>query len=461
MASRSEPPTSAASIGRSLSRRAIWFLLLGIAVREGLSFWTGHPYDLESFLRTGYVVAHGGSPYVAAGNPVPGASFAYLGQGLPLASYPPFWPETLGGVFRLWESVGQGNRFVLYGLIKQPAIACDALVAFLLARLARTWGAEQRTADRLVGFWSLFPYSIAITAVWGQFDAIVVALLLVAIGVRSSVGRNVVYGFGALAKWITVIFVPYEFARNRGWRRLSVLAVPAVLVGVGVWPFLLQGWSLPQFSTVAVYEAHGDNLGMNYVYLLTSGGWPSSLGNVPHLYAALGFLWVPAAIASGWVAARWVQSGAPAAEVRAVLLVLSSVLLVRWGLYEQYFLYLFAWMALDVAVFHPGRRGLLLTTIVVASAQLLANNDLGLRFATPSDPALFNVLLQGEAGSSWGPLRGATLLVLSVVMTATLIQLVYTIAKDDPAPSPWWMWPFRHLRAVVAGRSNAEEPLVR
>src|SRR5580658_8056206 len=52
-------------------------LLVGLAIRESFSFWTGHPFDFEIWIRTGYVVAHGTNPYLsAAWPPVPG-SFAY------------------------------------------------------------------------------------------------------------------------------------------------------------------------------------------------------------------------------------------------------------------------------------------------------------------------------------------------------------------------------------------------
>ncbi len=421
----------------SLPRKGWALLAVGLVVREALSFWTGHPYDLESFLRTGFVVAHGADPYVALAPPVPGVSFGYLNAGIALASYPPFWPELLGGIYRFWEDLGAGNRFVLYFLLKQPGIAADLGTAYLLWRIARRAGAALGTALGALGFWSLFPYAIAISAVWGQFDAILVMVVLLGVEARTALERNLLYGVGILVKWLTVVFLPLSVFRERRRTRLSVLAAAGLVGGLGILPFVFQGWSLTEFLTLTRNVSHGNNWGMNYVFLLTYQPVASTLGTVPGLYSALGFAWVPAAVVAGYVAARWVRSGGVSAEVRALLFVLAAVLLVRWGLYEQYFLYLFALLVLDLAVAHPGRRGLFRFTVAVASAQLLANNDLGLRFLTPLDPGLLTTLYAAEAGPAWGVLRTDVLLVLAVIMTITLVQLLMVLASDEPTPRPW------------------------
>ncbi len=421
----------------SLPRRGLLLLAVGLLVREALSFWTGHPYDLESFVRTGFIVAHGANPYVALASPVPGVSFGYLNGGIALASYPPFWPELLGGLYGLWEHVGGGDRFALYFLLKQPGITADLGTSYLLWRIALRARATPAAALRLLGFWSLFPYAIVISAVWGQFDAILLALVLLSFYARNALERSLVYGAGILVKWLTVVFLPLALFRERGWRRLAVLAAVALVGGFGVLPFAFQGWSLEHFLTVTRFVAHGNNFGMNYVFVLTYEPVASTLDGVPWLYAALGYAWIVAALAAGWVAARWTSPGGTVPELRALSFVLAAVLLVRWGLYEQYFLYLFALLALDTALAHPGRRGLLLFTVGIASAQLLANNDVGLRFLTPLDPGLLTTLTSAEAGPTWGVLRTDVLLVLAVVMTVTLVQILKVLLSDELAPRPW------------------------
>lgn len=368
--------------------------------------------------------------------PVPGVSFAYLGESLPLTSYPPAWPELLGALYLLWSHLGAGNRFVLYALLKQPGIAADLASASLLRGLAVRWGATPAAADRLLGFWVFFPYTVVITAVWGQFDAVIVALILASLYAGSTLQRQLVFGLGIAVKWVTAIFVPLEGARERWPRALLAAVALGVAAGLVIVPILVQGWSLPGATHVAVGTAHGDNLGMNWVYLLTFTGLPSQLGALG-IATGLGFLWVPAALLAGIVASRWGSASDPPQALRALLFVLSAVFLVRWGLYEQYFLYLFALLALDVAVFHPGRKRLFQLLVVVASLQLLANNDLGLRFLAPADPSIWPWLQTLEADSTWGLARAYVLAVLAVAMTISLAQAVLVLARDDPNPTPW------------------------
>ncbi|HKV90823.1 MAG TPA: hypothetical protein VJQ43_06500, partial [Thermoplasmata archaeon] len=82
---------------------AATILVAGLAVRESFSFWTGHPYDLEVWIRTGHAVVHGANPYLGPWPAVPGVSFGYTDQPLYSAAYLPFWPDIFGGSFWFWE----------------------------------------------------------------------------------------------------------------------------------------------------------------------------------------------------------------------------------------------------------------------------------------------------------------------------------------------------------------------
>ena len=437
------------TVDRPPLTRAAWTaLLLGLLVREAIAPWTGHPYDLESFVRTGYVVAHAGDPYLVSAPPVPGASFAYLQGAIALTSYPPAWPEYTGGVFALWSQVAGANRFVLYALLKQPAIAGDLAVAYLLRWAALRGGASEGRAHRLLVGWTFFPYAVAISAVWGQFDSLVVALVLAGLLAGTSAHRGMCYAAGTLLKWIAGVLVPLELAAS-GRRPAAAFAAAFVSVlAVALLPFAVQGWSLPHFAVVAEFVGHGNNQGMNFVYLLVKGPWAPTLGAVPYLFPALGYLWVPVAVAAGMLGARWRSAGAPDAAVRATLFVFLAVLLVRWGLYEQYFLYLFALIAVDLATAHPGRRGVALLLVGLASAQLLVNNDLGARFLTPSVPGWFGILAQAEATGPWATPRVLALSGLALAMTVTLAQWVWVVARDQANPVPW---PVR-LASLATGR---------
>jgi len=50
---------------RNLTTTTRGLFILGLAIRESLSFWTGHPYDMEVWLRNAYFVSQGANPYTA------------------------------------------------------------------------------------------------------------------------------------------------------------------------------------------------------------------------------------------------------------------------------------------------------------------------------------------------------------------------------------------------------------
>jgi hypothetical protein len=422
-------------------------LLAGLVLRELFSAWTGHPYDMESWIRTGHAVATGENPYSGFWPAVPGVSFAYLSSTIPPAAYLPFWSGLLGVIYRFWELTGGGNRFFLYALIKQPGIWADVASAYLIYRLVERWTSDTRAAFAALAFWSYFPYAITISAIWGQFDPVVVVILLGLLYARDTVQRNVLNGLGILVKWVTVVFLPLDFFRERKARRLGFLIAPVLAGAVTLAILLGTGWSIGPLSAASSSQSHGGGLGMNYVYVLTDSPVAGVLGSIPFLYTALSYAWAVAAVVGGWIAARWVRSPDPRQELRAMLLLVSLFLLLRWGLYEHYMLYLFAPLTLDVAAFHASRRPLYYLTVILSGAYLLVNNDFGLRFISPIDPGILTFTNALDASAGWGGVRADALLVLSVLVTITLIQWVRTFLRDDARPRPWMLLRFRDLRA--------------
>lgn len=444
-----DPERPRAPVSVRLPRAAWKVVIAGVLIREAFAFWTGHPYDLEVWIRTGNAVAHGLNPY-AYWPAVPGVSIAYLNSSLPSAAYLPFWPLLTGGIYRLWEAVPGGNRFLLYGMLKQPPILGDALTAVLLYRIAARWSGRPSKGLAALTFWSFFPYAIVISAVWGQFDSLVVAVVLAALWYRSSLARNLLYGVGILVKWITAIYLPLEALAERGWRRLWVLVAVALPLAVTVVVFLSMGWGFQNVGAASVSQTHGGGGGMNWVGIVTSPPVNPFFAAVPYLEPVLSYLWVPGVIVAGALGARWFASGRPEAVLRAMVLVTGTFLLLRWGLYEQYMLYLFALVLLDVVLFHPGRQRLFYGVIALSFAYLLINNDLGMRFVSPLSPSVTAYTDALDASPTFGLFRVYALIVLAALVTATLVQLLATYYQGDPAPAPWW----HRLRPTPAVRAS-------
>jgi hypothetical protein len=457
-----DPPSSERSMDSAEvpPRRPRWglsklgqVLVLGLLVREALSFWTGHPYDFEVWLRTGHAISTGANPYSVPWPSIPGVSIGYLGQTLPSAAYLPFWPFLVGGLYRLWESVGFGNRFVLYLLVKQPGIWADILTAYLLYRLVERSTGNSTRALTAATFWSLFPYAIVITSIWGQFDSIVVALILAAWLVHGPVERNLLWGAGILIKWVTAIFLPLEIFRERGVRRLGFLLAALTPIAATLLVFRLAGWSLTQITAGSISQTSGGGYGMNLALLFTEPPLSAVFTLVPALYYVAGWMYVPGVFLAGWVGARWLRSNQRDQELRAVLLVVAVFLLLRWGLYEQYLLYLFSLLVLDVAIAHPQRRAFVNVLIGLASVDLLVNNDLGLRFLSPLDPGIWDYVSSIDNAGAYGAARTLLLFALAIAVTMSLVQLIRAVARDEPAPYPWvlaWVphlrWPLRRSR---------------
>ena len=433
------PETAPKGGGRRIRLTPLaWKMLFaGLLLREALSFWTGNPYDLEVWIRTAHAVAAGVNPY-HFWPAVPGVSIAYLNVDLPSAAYLPFWPLVTGGLYRAWAFLAPSNRFVLYFLLKQPPILGDLLTAYLLFRVAWQWSGRISTSVRALAAWSLFPYAILISAVWGQFDSIVVAVILATFLVRGPIARNLLYGIGIFVKWITAIYLPLEAFAERGGRRAWVLLALAVPLLATVVVFLSFGWGFSHLLNASTSETHGGGGGMNWVGILTSGPLNPTIAAVPYLDTVLGYLWIPAVVLAGWVAARWFATRDPPSVLRAMTLVTGALLLFRWGLYEQYLLYLFALLFLDVLLFHPDRQRLLGTVVILSLTFLVVDNDFLIRFLAPLSPSITSFTDGLDTSLIYGYGRTWTLIGLCVLVTATLVQLLIVYLRDEPAPVPWW-----------------------
>lgn len=130
---RKEMLLSQGKHGQSTSQKVLLILLLGVLIREAFSFWTGHPSDFELWVRLGYAFTHGGDPYGIL-PPVPDLSFSstFSEQNTATIAYLPFWPLVTGLMYATYSLIGFGNRFAYYFLLKQPVIAGDVGLAYLL-----------------------------------------------------------------------------------------------------------------------------------------------------------------------------------------------------------------------------------------------------------------------------------------------------------------------------------------
>ena len=401
--------------------------VLAILAREVFTFWTGHPFDFEIWVRTGYWVVRGVSPY--SGMPLaPGVSFAndFGGPGLgPAIGYLPFWPLLLAGVYAFYALLGSPSPFVYYFLIKQPIIVCDILLAYFLYRYLERRGSDR--ASFALKLWLFSPFNILLSGIWGMFDAIPMLFVVLALTAPPGSRRGVWAGVATFAKSIPLIFTVPLARGARPVRNLALaLGIPVVasllIVWLAGWPTSAVGGTLQ--STVA---RGGSSLSLWEIayYLNLIGAIPdSSLG----ILAYAGYLWIAAVAVVTYVAYRWYGFNTERGMVRSLLLITLTFLLLRAEVNEQYSLYLYAIALFDIAMWSPQRRNLLLASVAAVLAFNATNDLLFIRYVAPIYPQALTV--EANIISAIDPLRNGLLFVEAMAFCALNIYYFFSLQRE-------------------------------
>ncbi|HKM75645.1 MAG TPA: hypothetical protein VJZ32_04440 [Candidatus Bathyarchaeia archaeon] len=364
-------------------------LLLGLLVREVFSFWTGHPSDFELWVRLGYAMVHGGDPYGTL-SPVPGLSFASVFSDInaPTIAYLPFWPLVTGLIYLVYSLIGVNDRFIYYFLLKQPSIFGDVSLAYLLY----SYVSSRKPGS--AGFWMLSiwlfsPFTIILSGIWGMFDSIAICFLIVSVSSIGQVRRALWTGLAIFAKTVPIIFAaPITMKSLKSLKDASgfvlALGLSAVLSGV---TFIIMGWPFSTVSTTLVSTAGKGGWSMSLWTVLPYLNYLGVLAPIPaNVYGTLGLVWIPVMVIFTCIAIRRFRTETDAGLFQALIVCTLVFLLFKAQVTEQYALYLFALGAVDVVLWNPHRRRLLIATIIVAMIYLVMNNYFLVRFLSPVYP---------------------------------------------------------------------------
>ncbi|MDA4136625.1 MAG: hypothetical protein OK449_06485 [Thaumarchaeota archaeon] len=359
-------------------------ILVGLLVREAFSFWTGHPFDFELWVRTGYWVAHGVSPYGVLG-PVPGLTFAYpfSPNGESTIGYLTFWPLLLGAIYQLYAAVGGGDRFVYYFLLKQPTIIGDVLLGYCISRCVKSVRPE--LANKVLAMWLLSPFTIIISGVWGMFDSLAMLPVIVALDTRKEATRSALEGLAIWVKSVPLIFaLPIAFSGEKKVRNLAIaILIPAVATLATI---LILGWSFGiAFATLESTVTKGGQslsaMGL-FFYLIEF----NAIGQIsPHWMAVIGYVWVPAEAAAVYFGYRWHGFSTKRGLVQSLLLCTITFMLFKAQVNEQYGIYILALALVDLS-WNPSRKWLYVSLTAADMAFLLVNNVFLVRFTSPVYP---------------------------------------------------------------------------
>ncbi len=419
-------------------------LLIGIVVRELFSFWTAHPFDFEIWVRAGYWVVRGVSPYSSMPF-APGVSFAndFGGPGAHAAiGYLPFWPLLLAGIYDLYSMVGLGDRFVYYFMVKQPIIFADVLLGFLLFLYVNQRNPVR--ARRVLTLWLFSPFTIIVSAIWGTFDSMAMLFVLLAIlAPAGSSTRSLWEGIGTLVKSIPVLYIlPLTMSgKNKVLNFVIALGIPVSFTLVALY---LTGW--PTGAACFLTECPGETAFTTLTNTLGKSGFPLSLwgtwvylktlnvisnSTFQYVFNWGGYLWIPAALVASLLAYRWFGFQTERGVVQSLLLTTLAFLLVRGQVNEQYAIYLLALLLIDAAVWSPKRFKLFYAFSVVIIAATVTNNFLLIRFLSPVYPDALQ--LERQLIDMLDPLRNAALYVEGLAFSGLNIWYFVSLVKERRA----------------------------
>ncbi|HEX6489164.1 MAG TPA: glycosyltransferase family 87 protein [Candidatus Dormibacteraeota bacterium] len=212
---------------------------------------TGASADLDNYHSQAFAVTHAVNVY------------RFVPNGYP---YPPVW------IWIMWLLAGLSHHGVPFAIaVKLPATVADlGIIVLLFWHEVRLHG-WQSGALAAAALWALNPIAAVIAAGHGQFDAVpiffmVLAVLLIARGdMRSRMLASLALGLAIALKGYPVVLLPYlVFTTPRG-RRLAAtgLALAPVLAAMAVY-VLAAGFSPAMITHVVGYQSVQD-LGLSAV----------------------------------------------------------------------------------------------------------------------------------------------------------------------------------------------------
>ena len=364
-----------------------WLLLLSLALRLIVAALTsGAAYDLESYHMQAQSVFTHQNVYT-------------LTDRYP---YPPVWVWLVS--LAQWGANSTGWPFAWF--VKAPGILGDCLIVLLL------WKRAGRAAAL---FYVCNPVSVLITAGHGQFDGLVMALVVGAWALwgrqrqASLVWAPLALGGAIALKGYPLVFLPALIVRASSTRqRLIVtgLALLPLVLSISIYGALF-GWALAMLTHVLGYSSYPYFGWALYVDVLIHGLWPASFQVIVEAFSLVARTVMLVLV--GWLV--WRKREWPLE--RLWLAIILSIYVLAPGIAVQYFLW-----ALPLLTLIDRRRGSLYTL-----ASLLA--------------MLFFYLTQEPGALPWG-----------TTITGWAPQAIW-LSCYVVLNLPWYLWCLWLLRVVL------------
>jgi hypothetical protein len=141
-----------------------------------------------------------------------------------------------------------------------------------------------------------------------------------------------------------------------------------------------------------------------------------------------GYVWIGAVAVATVLAYKWFGFDTERGVVQSLILVTLAFLLTRAQVNEQYALYLFALALIDVAMWSPQRKNLMLASVALLTIAVVTNDVLLIRFLAPVYPQAVSIDLAIIA--AFDPQRRALLFVEAMSFGALNIYYFYALYKE-------------------------------
>jgi len=404
-------------------------IFAGLFVFEALlSFYTGLPYDMNVWFKTGLWLNNGINIYLPAD---------HLG-------YPPLWALWCGFAYKLY-TILTNNVEAWRFIIKLPMILAHLVLAYVLGAFAAK-RFNIKTGQKILLIALLWSFFIYIGALWGQINVISALLTFLAF-YNVSTGRNktgaLVLGLAITLKIFPLVTLPAFFIywlKNSGLKKSVLYAVFACLIPVifTIFIFTIFQWDILYFLKTIFYWAPVYDSEPTQMQGGCMNIW-SFLGIIGVSIAKnwiLRFIWIPVLAISSiyWLKKRKMDD----ADLNLAIIFFYILFMVTYAwISEQTFIDLLPFILLQVLAFQAKRLHLYVLSGVQLIIYAFSITNGGLLIFQPLIEKLapqivtyFNPTQSGLNHFYWN-LRGVLGLAVSLSLILFLVLLIKTARKEN------------------------------
>ena len=398
-----------------------------------LTFYTGLPYDMSVWFKTGTWLNQGINIYLPND---------HLG-------YPPLWALWCGFAYKLYTYLAY-NFEIWRFIIKLPMIISHLVLAYVVATFAAK-RFDIKTGKKILLITLLWSFFIYVGALWGQINVISALLTFLAFYAIST-GRNktsaLALGIAITLKIYPIVTLPAFFAywmKKSGTKKASFYALSACIVPVvfTLLVFTIFQWDILYFLKTIFYWAP--------VYDTNPVQMSGGCMNIWSFFGAIGiniskvwilrFVWIPV-IAIGsiyWLKKRKMNDG----DLNLAIISLYILFMITYGwISEQTFIDPLPFIFLQILAYRPKRLQLYVLSVVQMSIYVFSFFNSGpfifqpliVRFA-PELMTYIDPLQPGNTPLFWA-IRGITGLTVSLTLIFLLILLMRTDQKGNDTKKP-------------------------